>query len=258
MLIEEFFGAKYKAAVMMALAKSRYIGLPVTPRSISRIYRVNLSFVYRFFRLLEDSKMILRVGKGYVMSDKGSELVNMIIDMIPRSGDDKIDFLKRSLPDTMYYIFTPMFQRWFGLRKTLVVIDKRLRGKINIRCDLCVTIYTTLRGRKYRFDWDNYVSKADPEQGYADLISYDESWEEYIPDILLNYDLMDLDEIIERSSAEGRRRIATALTYYKTLVGNKIPTKLFVPRIVDKKYIRNLTVMIPYLLDNRIIEARNI
>jgi hypothetical protein len=117
----------------------------------------------------------------------------------------------------MYYIAYPRLQSWFGLTPYLIVLDKRLAGALELPKGvgvvgessglgegLVLAVFTSLRGRSFKYSWDYHLPIASLEQGYADLISYTPFWANIIPDVLLNMDVLDIDEIFDRATRAGR------------------------------------------------------
>jgi hypothetical protein len=71
-------------------------------------------------------------------------------------------------------------------------------------------------------------------------------------------DVLDIDEIFDRATGAGRRRLATALAYYMALTGRVVTLKTPLYSLVDEGLLSYVIKMTPYLLDSRILEARNI
>jgi hypothetical protein len=83
----------------------------------------------------------------------------------------------------MYYASRLYLKTWFGLMPPLLVIDKRLRGKImlpenftliedyvknfklskHVHVASVIVVYSSLRGREYKFSWDNYLTRSSLE-----------------------------------------------------------------------------------------------
>jgi hypothetical protein len=153
----------------------------------------------------------------------------------------------------------------------LIVFDRRLAGALELPKGikvvdessglgegLVLAVFTSLRGRSFKYSWDYHLPIASLEQGYADLISYTPFWANIIPDVLLNMDVLDIDEIFDRATGAGRRRLATALAYYMALTGRVVTLKTPLYSLVDEGLLSYVIKMTPYLLDSRILEARNI
>jgi len=274
-VIIEFLGSKVRAAVLICLVKASRFSLPVNPRSIARVYGVNLSETYRFLRRLVDFGFALKNDHGYVLSSRGLKIFEPILGLLPNPDpwrSRELEFIRRFLPDTMYYVSQPMLQSWFGLTPTLLVVDKRLRGRINLPSGFInlgsrrrpgsgnrvFVVYSSLRGREYKYSWDSYLTHATIEQSYADLISYMPTWEDFLPDVLLKSSLFDMDKLLEKTTLEGRRRIATAIAYYSTLSGWRPLLKMNLYSLVSEDLVDRLVAITPYLVDSSIIESRRI
>ncbi len=251
-------GSKVRYAVLIILAKAWRLGIPVTPRSIARVFGVNLAETYGFMGKLAEEGMVNRVRGGYVLTDKGSKLVDFVLEAIPRLNDG-FDSLRTSLPDTMYYVFTPPFQSWFGVSRPLVIVDRRLRGLVDMDNSGFIVIYTSMRGREYKYNWDTFLPHPSIEQGYADVVSYDPEWLSYIPDILLNLERLDLDKLLDKATGEGARRIASALAFYETLTGKRKLLKKYLYSLVCGELVKEIaSFTIPLLVDSRVVEAKNL
>jgi hypothetical protein len=270
----DIVGSKVRFTVLASLAKGSKLSIPVTPRSVARVYGVNLTETYRFFRRLESSGLAVRVRGGYVLSERGLALVDFVVSTLPNPtqwSSPFMEWVRRSVPDTMYYIAYPRLQSWFGLTPYLIVFDRRLAGALELPKGikvvdessglgegLVLAVFTSLRGRSFKYSWDYHLPIASLEQGYADLISYTPFWANIIPDVLLNMDVLDIDEIFDRATGAGRRRLATALAYYMALTGRVVTLKTPLYSLVDEGLLSYVIKMTPYLLDSRILEARNI
>ncbi|MCC6053307.1 MAG: hypothetical protein LM569_03820, partial [Desulfurococcaceae archaeon] len=83
-------------------------------------------------------------------------------------------------------------------------------------------------------------------------------WEEFLPDILLNTRLLDLDKLLSKANTRGKKRLATGLAYYAVLTGWKPVLKSPIYRLVDEKLVKKVVSITPYLLDTTITVTRNI
>ena len=253
----DIVGSRVRFAVLVSLAKGYHVGVPVAPRSVARVFGVNVTETYRFMRLLASEGFAVRTRGGYVLTSRGARLGECALEALPRLNDG-LDYLRASVPETMYYVFTPPFQSWFGAARPLVVIDKRLKGKADVRGMVeGLVVYASMRGRVYGYDWDLYVTRPSVEQGYADAVSYDPEWLSYIPDILLNLDRLDLRELMARATPEGVRRVATAIAYYEMLTGRRYGVP--VSKLIDDELVSDIVSFVtPLVVDGRVLEARNI
>lgn len=254
----DIVGSRVRYAVLLVLAKAYKLGIPVTIRSIIRVFGLNIPETYRFVNKLLEEGLVVKNKSGYILSEKGAKLVDFVYTTVPRLGDE-FDYFRKYIPDTMYYIVVPRFQSWFGVYKPLVIVDKKLKNMVKTPSNATI-VYCVMRGRDYRYDWDNYVSQSSSiEQAYADLISYDKEWISYTPDILLNLDQIDIDLLLEKASPEGRKRIATAVAYYTTVTGlrYRVPPRVF--RLLDESLVDEIASFVtPLVFDSRVIEARNL
>lgn len=281
MSIERVFGSKVRAAVLMCLVKASRLGLSVTPRSVARVYGTNFTETYRFMRSLVDQGLVEKTTSGFTLSEKGLEIAEFVLSLVPSPepySSVEFNWIRKNLPDTVYYISKPWLQTWFGLTPHLLIIDSRLQGKIKLP-ESFITVqaykrtlrqsnsppqqrviveFSSLRGREYKYSWDNYLSWSSLEQSYADLISYMSVWEEFLPDILLNTRLLDLDKLLSKANTRGKKRLATGLAYYAVLTGWKPVLKSPIYRLVDEKLVKKVVSITPYLLDTTITVTRNI
>ena len=81
---------------------------------------------------------------GYTLTRKGSKLVDFVLETLPKLGDG-LDWLRIKVPDTMYYVFLPPFQSWFGISKLIIIIDKSIKKLIS-RNDFKI-LYQPMRGK---------------------------------------------------------------------------------------------------------------
>ena len=111
-MLLDIVGSKVRFTVLASLAKGSKLSIPVTPRSVARVYGVNLTETYRFFRRLESSGLAMRVRGGYALSERGLALVDFIVSTLPNPtqwSSPFMEWVRRSVPDTMYYIAYPVY-----------------------------------------------------------------------------------------------------------------------------------------------------
>lgn len=265
MLLEDLFRSKVKVAVLICLAKSSLYSLGVTPKSVIETYGLNTPATYSFFKTLEKEGMVARASNGYVVrGGRGSRLVGFILESL-REGDfgiftEYLRYFRENVPDTMYYIVDPAKYgaAFFGWpERILVIVDKKLKGMIKSPSDVKV-IYTSLRGREFRFDWDSYLSYASQEQAFADAFSYGDD-PSYIYDVIWYLEQIDVDKMLSLSKAKGLGRLATLLAYYMVITGKKIPSRFAIERLADPdQYPEAISVGTSAILDDRISSKRNI
>jgi hypothetical protein len=162
------------------------------------------------------------------------------------------------VPEVYYYVAEPPSIEWLGYpEKTLVVVDESLRGRINPPRGYKV-VYASLRGRRWRYDWDLRVSRALPEQALADLLSHDPGYpaEQYI---YLNLDSIDLDEVAKRTIREGLRRLSTFLAFLRVSTGRLIPTGFNYIALADAELLEErLGEYVGLVFGNGVAEKRGI
>jgi len=247
----DIVGSRVRYAVLLTLAKAYKLKVPVSPRAIVRVFGLNIPNTYSFMRKLVEVGLIMRTGSKYMLTEKGAKLVDFVLELVPKLNDG-FDELRATMPETMYYVVEPKYKEWFGVYKPLVMVDKALRNRDILVGGNYVIVYVSFRGKVFKYDWDRYLSLASVEQAYADLISYDDQWISYIPDILLNLFRLDVEEVLKRATYEGRRRLATALAYYETFLGRKVPLRTDVYSLLDEKLLDDMIAFVtPLLIDER-------
>jgi len=229
-LLSDLFNSKVKVAVTLCIVKASNYSIEVSPRRIARVYGLNVQNTYRFFSVLEKGGIIARKGRGYALrktsrAKRFRELVLELINDLSKGG--KLDLFRMRVPDTHYYITLPSkhFKEWFGVSSPLVVVDKRLKEKIGSPEDINI-VYMSLRAKKFKFDWSEYLSFASPEQAFADVFSYDDNYISYVHDFLWNLSRLNLDEVLNLTNSRGLKIISTLLSYYALLTGAKIPLRV--------------------------------
>ena len=226
--------SRLRWVVSLQLAKAYRLGVGVVVSRIVRVFNLNSGLVYRFLRELESEGLVERSGRGlYRVRDSGraSKWVEFILSSI---DGGVYEYLSMVIPEIYYYITEPPSIEWLGYPdKTLIVIDKLLEGRIDPPEKYRV-VYTDMRGRVWRYDWDRRVSIASPEQALADLLSYDPEYpvEQYI---LLNIDNIDLWMISRKTTIKGLRRLSTFLAYLRISTGKIIKTPFNYVGLIDEK-----------------------
>jgi len=280
-VLVEVLGSKVRAAILLCLVKASKLGISVTPRSIARVFGVNFTETYKFMKNLLGQEFVEKTPRGFKLTEKGLKLVDFTLTLIPSPkswSSSELDWVRKNIPDTLYYISRPHTQTWFGPAPLLLVVDKRLQDRIVfpenfvligdyvesskyiVRGQITniLVLYASLRGREYKYSWDNYLTWGSLEQSYADLLSYMPFWEEFLPDILLNSKLFDLDKLFKKASEKGKKRLATGIAYYATLTGWKPILKTPLYSLVDERVIGRVISITPYLLDSSVLVSRNI
>ncbi len=243
-------GSKTRFAVLLTVGKAWRTGVPVAPATVARVFGVNTPGTYRLFKMLEREGFLRRADRGYVATERASKLADFVLELAPRAGD-AFDWLRLGVPETMYYVAEPRLKTWFGPTNPLIVIDRRLRGLVSPPRSARL-IYASLRGRAFKYSWDRRLAVASPEQSYADLLSHDESWASYLPDVLSNPDM--IDEVFARAGGEGRRRLASSLVFYEVLTGRRVPRSFDAYLHLEGKALEAAVSMTPYLVDGTVLE----
>jgi len=215
--------SRLRWAVSLQLAKAGMLGVDVPVARVVRVFNLNSGLVYRFLRRLEGEGLVERAGRGrYRLRDtsRARAWAEYVLGTVEATG---YEYFQRLVPEVYYYVAEPPSIEWLGYpERTLVVVDEALRGRINPPGEYRV-VYTSLRGRRWRYDWDLRVARALEEQALADLLSYDPDYpvEQYI---YLNLDALDLDDVARRATLEGLRRLSTFLAFLRMSTGRLIPT----------------------------------
>jgi len=174
-------GNKVVYSVLRELTKVYRLGLGVTARAISRIYRVRPASVYEYLDKLEEEGLVIRKGKEYILDDERvAEAIYTLLELEARTlGYSDGEFvLYTKVPDTMYYIASPPSKVLTLKCSTVVVIDRRAYERLSYE-DI-KTLETTydavasasLRGRRRFFNWETALTEADYPYCYADVLSY--------------------------------------------------------------------------------------
>ena len=215
--------SRLRWAVLLQLAKSWRLGLPVPITRAIRVFNLNSRLVYRFLRELVDDGVAEQAGRGlWRLRDntRARALAEYVLEAIPESP---YDYWARVVPETYYYVAEPPSIEWLGYpEETLVIVDNVLRDRISPPKGYKV-IYTSMRGREWRYDWDMAAARACREQAIADLLGYDPDYpvEQYI---YLNMGRIDLDKVAKKTNREGLKRLATFLAFLRT-TGYRVATR---------------------------------
>ncbi len=232
------FGSRLRDIVVFQLAKAYRLGVDVSVARLVQVFNFNSGLVYRFVRELEGEGLVERVSRGRYRL-RGSERVEKLVDYVLSGigGSEFYPYFPEVVPETQYYIVDLPSQEWFRAREyTLVVVDERLKGRIRPPPYYKV-VYTPMRGRRWRYDWDLRASVGAVEQSLADLLSYDPDYpvEQYI---YLNMDRIDLDEVAKKATAEGLKRLATFLAFLSAVLGKPIPSAISYNTLLDEDVLR--------------------
>jgi len=225
--------SKLRWAVLLELAKAWRLNLDVPAARIVRVFSLNSGLVYRFLRELRDESVAREVARGrWALRDTGKAraLAEYVLETAESSGSH--EYWAKSVPEVYYYIAEPPSIEWLGFPgKTLVVVDSILQGRVNPPGGY-LPVYTSLRGRAWRYDWDLKVSRGLPEQSLADLLAHDPAYpaEQYI---YLNLSWLNLDEVARRTNPLGLRRLSTFLAFLRTATGKQIATSFDYFRLAD-------------------------
>jgi len=174
-------GNKVAYSVLRELTKVYRLGLGVTARAISRIYRIRPASVYEYLDKLEEEGLVIRNGKEYMLVDERvAEAIYTLLELEARtlgySGGEFV--LYTEVPDTMYYIASSPSKVFTLKRSTVVVIDRRTYEKLSgedikaLETAYDIVVPAPLRGRKRFFNWETGLTEADYPWCYVDLLSY--------------------------------------------------------------------------------------
>ncbi|NPA70647.1 MAG: hypothetical protein GXO26_07545 [Crenarchaeota archaeon] len=223
-----------RRAVSLEFAKAYRFGLPVYITRVIRVFNLNSSLVYKYVRELEADGIVEKLKPGaYIVkdTDKARAWVSFVSYF-----DRAIPYRElQGIPVTYYYVAEPPSIEWLGFpARTLVIIDRTLRGKTGFPRNRYNVVYVKMRGRKWRYDWDRGVPIAELEQAVADVLSYDADYpiEQYIVE---NLDKIDIDRVIARTNSRGMKRLCTFLSFLKLSTGIKIKTRVNYVALADRK-----------------------
>jgi len=174
-------GDKVIYSVLRELAKTHKLGLGVSARTISRVYKVRSTSVYDYLNKLKGEGLVTRRGREYVLvNERVAEAVHTLLEveagMLGYSGGEFVLYTK--VPDTAYYIASAPSKVFAPKRSTVLIIDRRVYGRLSsedinaLKTTYDVMVSASLRGRKRIFDWEIGLTKADYPYCYADLLSY--------------------------------------------------------------------------------------
>ena len=217
--------SRLRWAVLVQLAKSWRLGLAVPVSRIIRVFRLNSKLVYMFLEELEGEGVAERVGRGWWRlrdSARARALAEYVLSSLEDTG---YGYWQTVVPEVFYYVAEPPSIEWLGYPgRTLTIVDEALKGRLGPPKGYLV-VYTSMRGRAWRYDWDSRVARAEAEQALADLLSYDPDYpvEQYL---LNNLDSVDLDEVARRATLEGLKRLSTFLAFLRVAAGKPIPAGL--------------------------------
>lgn len=218
-------------AVSLQLAKGYLLGTCVKVGRTGRVFSVSRAAVRGFLARLEGEGLVRREGKGcYVFT---SAVEGRIAELLGSIGAKWHEYFQRTVPEVHYYV-AELPLEWLGYAgRTLVVVDRALRGRISPPRGYRV-VYVELRGRKWTYDWDLGYPRAALEQAAADLLSYDPAYpvEQYL---LLHMGEVDLDEVARRATQHGLRRLSTFLAYLRVASGRPIAAGFNYLRLADRR-----------------------
>ena len=244
---------RIQRVIVFQLAKAQRLGVSLTPGGIARVFGLNPVAVYMFLERLAEEGIVERTSRGqWVLRD--TRVAEQALALAPETPHP---FWAPNVPETHYYVADPGVD-WLGWPgKTLVVVDRVLRGRIRPPAEYLV-VYTGMGGRKWCYAWDMGVSRASREQAVADLLSYDPDYpaEHYI---YYNLDRLDLDDVARRATPEGLRRLATFLAFLRTATGREPPVSIEYFRLLDPGILEErLADYVSIVFANGVAEARGI
>lgn len=250
--------SKLRWAVLFQLAKAWRINLDVSIPRVIKVFNLNSMLVYRFIRELESDGLVERTGRGrWVLSDnRRAELLAEYV--LESAGNGIHGYWVSGVPEIYYYIAEPPSIEWLGYPgKVLVIVDECLENRLKHPNGYRV-IYTSMRGRRWRFEWSLGYARGVVEQSVADLLSYDPSYpvERYI---LMNMDWINIDEIARRTTVYGLKRLSTFLAFLKLATGRTISTSFNYVSLLDEEILdEELGEYIMLVFTNNIVESRRL
>lgn len=219
--------------MLLELTKAWRLNLDVSAAQIIRVFGLNSGLAYKFLRELRNDDIAKEVSHGrWTLCDTGKAraLAEYVMETLKNCGWH--EYWAKAVPEVYYYIAEPPSIEWLGFpERTLVIVDRLLQGKIDPPKSYML-VYTGMRGRIWRYDWDLKVSKGLPEQSLADLLAYDPAYpvEQYI---YSNLNWLNLDEVARRTTAQGLRRLSTFLSFLRMTTGEPIATGFDYFRLAD-------------------------
>jgi len=250
--------SRLRWSILLQLAKAWRLGLSVPVGRIIRVFNFNSLMVYRFLRELEEDGLAEERGRGS-WGLSGSRRARVLAEYVLESAGGGVhEYWARHVPEVYYYIAEPPSIEWLGYPgETLVVADECLRGRLKPPRGYRV-VYTSMRGRRWRYEWSLGYSRGLPEQSIADLLSYNPSYpvEQYI---LSSIDWLDINEVARRASIEGLKRLSTFLSFLRLSTGKPLPAgfnylALLDPGVLDKRLGEYVTLVFA----NNIAEERGL
>ncbi len=248
--------SRLRRVVLLQLAKAWKLDLPISVGRLVKVFGLNSGLVYKFLRELAREGLVVEEARGsWRLCDAGKALAEYALGSIP---ENVYGYWARVVPEVYYYIAEPPSIEWLGFpEKVLVIVDNALEGRIEPPKNYIV-VYKSMRGRRWRYDWDLGVSKGFTEQSLADLLSYDPAYpvEQYV---LYNINRVDIDEVARRVTPNGLRRLATFLAFFRLSSGKLVPTRLNYLRLADPEILeRRLGEYIELVYANGVAERRGI
>ncbi len=251
--------SKLQWAVLSQLVKAWKLGLDVSVSRIVRVFNLNSLQTYRFIERLEREGVVEKTRRGWYRFRDTSKTRALaeLVSMKPSRETRVYSYFSSTIPEIYYYFAEPPSIEWLGFARELVVIDERLKNRVRPPHRYRV-VYTSFRGRKWRYDWDLGVSRAYPEQAVADLLEYDPFYpvEQYI---FLNLETIDLDEVAKRIGEKGFKRLSTFLAFLRISVGRSIPASFNYIEFTDREVLEErLSEYIGLVYGNGVAEKRGI
>ncbi|MEM1643614.1 MAG: hypothetical protein QW369_04480 [Desulfurococcaceae archaeon] len=215
-----------RRVVLVQLAKGAGLGLGIPASRLIRIFNLNGGLTYRFLRELESEEVAMQVSRN-VWTLKDTHKARALAELALSDWRGLYSYFPETVPDVYYYM-PDIPTTWFGgMAYRVVIADPVLEGRINPPGEYKV-VYTSLRSRRFRFNWSLMMPVGGREQSIADLLSYDPLWpvEQYI---VWYYGDIDLDEVARRCSPYGLKRLASFLSFMKMSLG--------VPKAMEFNYL---------------------
>lgn len=251
--------SRLRWAVLSELAKAWRLNLDVPVARVIRVFSLNSGLVYKFLGELRSNEVAEEVGRGrWALRDtsRARALAEYVLEAV--DGCSWHVYWTTAVPGVYYYIAEPPSIEWLGFPgRALVVVDEPLRGKIDPPKGYKL-VYTSMRGRVWRYDWDLKASRGLPEQSLADLLAYDPAYpvEQHIYSSLRR---LNLDEVARRTTAQGLRRLSTFLSFLRMATGEPIATEFDYFKLADPIVLEErLSEYAALVFANGVAEARGV
>lgn len=248
-----------RKTILIQLVKARRLGLGVPISRIVRVFNFNSGLTYKFLRELESEGVVEKVSRGvWMLVDNAKARVLAEYVLMDANWRSRFcGYFSENVPDIYYYV-PDLPTTWFGaVAYVLVIADSVLKGRINPPSEYKV-VYTSLRGKKFKFNWDRKLPLGSWEQSIADFLSYDPYYpiEQFLVWYHGDYDL---DDVARRATPYGLKRLSTFLSFMRMSVGKPIATSFDYISLFDEEiYERYVSEYFTWVFANGVDVRRNI